>query len=137
MPEPKTRIHVGLHWISLMERLGDLGRLTPARHGNGGGSAFPRDGVDWLAECFVFYWPAKASLPWIFPTPEGKVSLEWVDPIWSLTMEIDLSSRIGSWHSLNTRTDEELSRDVDLSNQDGWQWVLEQLLKHGMEDPHA
>jgi len=90
-----------------------------------------RQGLDWLEKSFDVLYPADVALPYLFPTPEGRVLAEWSLPPWAPSVEIDLVAKSGDWHALNLETDAEDTRTLDLSNPTGWEWLAEQIRGFG------
>lgn len=94
---------------------------------DGQGVAPPHDGLDWLADAFDSLYPDESPLPYLFPTPEGRLLAEWSIAPWAVSLEIDLVAKSGQWHSLNLDTDVEETRDLDLTIPTDWEWIVEQL----------
>ncbi len=103
--------------------------LKLLRHGwlDGKGSAPSHTALDWFATAFEKQYPDNLRLPYLFPTPVGRILAEWSLGPWSLSLEFDPASKRGEWHSLNIDTDEEFERELDLATDDGWAWLAEQV----------
>ena len=103
--------------------------LKLLHHGwlDGKGLAPAHADLDWITATFEERYPDDLRLPYLFPTPAGRVLAEWsLDP-WSLTLEIDLTAKRGGWHALNVKTDDEREKDVDLATAEQWEWMAEQI----------
>lgn len=61
---------------------------------NGQGLRPAPAGLAWLSKAWVEVWPAKTSLPDVYPTLEGGVVLEWNTAEASLWAELDLNTRV-------------------------------------------
>lgn len=81
----------------------------------------------WLAGAFDRHYPADAPRPYLFPTPEGLVLVEWSMKPCSPSLEIDFASRQGQWHALNLETDVENGRQLDLNDPATWAWLATEL----------
>ena len=90
-----------------------------------------RQGLDWLETSFDVLYPADVALPYLFPTPEGRVLAEWLLSPWSPSVEIDIVAKSGDWHALNLETDAEDTRTLDLSNPTDWEWLAERIRGFG------
>jgi hypothetical protein len=90
---------------------------------DGRGEAPPHAGLDWLSEVFDKNYPDKLPLPYLYPTPTGGVQAEWSLGKSEISLDIDLGTHIGRWHSLNVDTDEEDSSELNLENEGAWQML--------------
>ncbi len=122
--------------ISILDPL-DIGaridefKLLKAGWLDGQGIALHHEGLDWLSEAFDCSYPDDLSLPFLFPTPDGHVLAEWSLGPWSPSLEVDLAKKRGEWHALHLETDEEETKELDLTNTDDWQWLAQQLRRFG------
>jgi hypothetical protein len=87
---------------------------------DGKGVAPLAQGLDWLAGAFEQYYPPQATLPYLFPTPEGQVLAEWSLGPWAPSLEIDLETRQGQWHLYNQQTQTESNETFDLNQPAAW-----------------
>ena len=95
----------------------------------GKGLAPAKDGLDWLTSRFESY-PDELPLPYLYPTGEGGIQAEWSLAGHEASLEIDLSSHSGEWHSLNMLDPrDEAFRMVNLGDTEDWQWLISQLLQ--------
>lgn len=94
---------------------------------DGKGIALPQDGLNWLADSFDSYYSVDLPLPYLFPTPEGRILAEWSLKTWSLSLEVDLAKRSGEWHALNVVDDAEATRSLDLSDSKVWEWIAKHI----------
>ncbi len=79
-------------------------------------------GLDWFAEEFERQFPADLPLPFVYPTEDGGLRLEW-DVSDDLSIDVDLTGRTGAVHALDSVTNEEASSQLDLSATEGWQGI--------------
>lgn len=91
------------------------------------GLPLPSSGVDWLEREFESRYPDTLLPPYLYPTAEGGVQAEWSLGRTEITLEIDLIERLGQWHALNLDSDEEVARDLRLSDEREWSWISEQI----------
>ncbi|AHF00180.1 hypothetical protein [Thioalkalivibrio paradoxus] len=73
-------------------------------------------------------------MPWIYPTAEGGVQLEWRSGDREITLDIDLDRQIGEWHGLDLSTGDESADNLDLSNSEGWSELGRRLCELGGVD---
>lgn len=118
--------------LDIRVRIDELKRLGPGWL-DGEGAAPSSGGLNWLADTFDRFFPDNVPLPYLFPTPEGQVLAEWSLKPWSPSMEIDLAAKRGEWHALNHDTDEEVTKNLDLTNVNDWNWMAEQIRIMGGE----
>jgi len=98
---------------------------------DGKGVAPPPAFLDWIAATFEERYPDDLRLPYLFPTPAGRVLAEWPLAPWSLTLEVDPDAKQGDWHALNLNTDDEDEKELDLNGADAWTWLAEQVRTMG------
>jgi len=96
---------------------------------DGKGQAPKDEQLDWFAQNFEAHYPADLPYPFIYPTPEGGLQVEWSGTNIELSLDADLAQQIGSWHALNMGSDEEEHGDVELCSADGWRSLFSIVLK--------
>ncbi len=94
---------------------------------DGKGKAPDGSALDWLEKTFNAYYPEELPAPYVYPTPEGGLSLEWELAGNDISLEISFPGKIGQWHSLNLRTGKEVEKTFDLSDPHAWQALAEQI----------
>lgn len=108
--------------------------IQPANlSGDGYGKAPSVRGLDWLADALQKRYSDDLSLPHIFPTPEGDVSLEWSIGPYRASLEIDLGTYQAEWHCLNITTDDSFEYDLNLDVPASWEWLTREVRR--LEDP--
>lgn len=112
-----------------------LDELKSLRAGwlDGKGNPPAHAGLDWLAEAFDLYYPDNIPLPYLFPTPEGRILAEWSLKPWSPSLEIDLGQKRAEWHSLNLDIDAVVEKKLDLTKSDDWKWLGDEIRTLGGE----
>lgn len=112
--------------LDVPARLDEL-RSLKAGWLDGEGVAPSGEGLDWLSEAFELNYPDELPLPYLYPTLEGGIQAEWSMGEIEASLEIDLVARRGDWAAVDLTTDEEASRDLDLSEPEDWQWLAGQV----------
>ena len=90
---------------------------------DGEGVAPQPDQLDWLAKTFDLNYPDDLPLPYTFPTPEGRVEMEWSLGSRSVALEVDLAQRRGDWLSYCDESEQDETRTLDLNEHEGWSWL--------------
>jgi hypothetical protein len=91
---------------------------------DGSGLAPSMDGLDWLAAALNKHYPVDLALPFIYPTPEGGVQLEWPFSPQEPSLQIDLNRKTGEWHALVDTDECEL---LDLNYEASWRKMIGRL----------
>lgn len=107
-------------------RLEELRQLKKGWLDGKGKAMDPKD-LDWLEQKFNALYPEGLPTPYIYPTPEGGVSLEWEIEVNDITLEIFFPDRKGQWHCLNLESGEENEEIFDLSIPKGWKALAERI----------
>jgi hypothetical protein len=122
--------------LDLKRRVDELKLLTDGWL-DGEGVAPPAAVLDWTSTAFAERYPDDLRLPYLFPTPAGRVLAEWSLAPWSLSLEIDTVAKRGYWHALNLETDEEAEKELDLASVEDWKWLAEQVRSAGRDSQPA
>ena len=123
--------------VRQLERLRDLedgwadGMQPADQWGEGYGKAPSPRGIEWLVDQFTVNYPVYALKPYIYPTPEGGVSLEWSLGPHRASLEIDLDTYQAEWHCLDLSTDESYEHDLQLGNPWSWEWLASEIRRLG------
>ena len=94
---------------------------------DGEGLALDRPGLDWFEAEFETNYPDDLPLPHLCPTPDGGIHAEWSFPPHELGLEIDLVSRKADWYRVDMASDTDCTRELNLSEEQGWKWLIEQV----------
>ena len=119
-----------LHPLDIGVRLAEL-KLLERGWLDGKGLPPSHEGLDWLAGVFDCEFPADLPLPYLYPTAEGGVRAEWSHLPYELSLDIDLTKRVGSWHSLNLEDDAENTKTLNLAQAKEWEWLAEEVRRLG------
>ena len=105
---------------------------------DGKGMAPRKDGLRWMAKVFDKSFDPALPLPHIYPTPEGGLQAEWNLGRWSVSLEIDLSTREGRYQALNLQRSEDCTERVfDLGETGGWSQLNAALRYLARQDEKA
>lgn len=104
----------------------DLSRL---RRGwlSGEGEEFSNDDIDWLKDVFNSYLKHLPVLPYIYPTPEGGVMMEWTVKKKEISIEVDLLTHQGVYHSYDFNNNETYQVMIDLDIEDSYMFIERKL----------
>ncbi len=94
---------------------------------DGKGKALDRERLSSLNATFAQLYDSNLPIPSLYPTPEGGILAEWLFKPYDISLEIDLETFSGHWHSLNLLTDEEEERALDLNSEIDWDWIMRQI----------
>ena len=108
--------------LDVPAQLDDLRNLKDGWY-DGYGKAPSHEGLDWLAHKFMLEYPDTLPRPYIYPTPEGGVQMEWSIGVYDVSLELDISKQTGDWHNLNMRTIEADTRTLRLADSSDWDWL--------------
>jgi hypothetical protein len=116
--------------LDVRARIDELKLLRPGWL-DGKGLAPPHAALDWITTAFENNYPDDIRLPFLFPTPGGRILAEWSVVPWSLSLEIDPVTKLASWHALNLDTDVESEKELNLALADEWTWLADQIRSVG------
>lgn len=95
---------------------------------DGDGKAPAQTGLDWLAASFERDYPNDLPLPYIYPTPEGGVQMEWTLGTIDISLEIDLAERAGDWNWVDlSDSGKEGEKTLNMDDLNSWRWVADEL----------
>lgn len=112
--------------LDIPARLEELGSLKDGWL-EGQGQPPSLEGIEWLSQAFGQHYPDDLQLPFLYPTTEGGIQAEWSLPPNEVTLNIHPANKTGEWHTLNTETDDEEPRTLNLLEADDWQWLIGEL----------
>jgi hypothetical protein len=97
-------------------------QLASVRDGwmEGQGKAPDKEQLAWAGDRLVSTFPADLPYPHVAPTPEGGLSIEWIESPWRISAEIPLPAHRCEVQAVNTRTG--LIADADLNMDDDAAW---------------
>ena len=94
---------------------------------DGEGKAPDRKGLEWFETMMEDYYPEDLPLPYIYPTGEGNLQLEWDMENLDVSLEVDLSTHEGELHILNFTTEKTTEVIYQLNDADEWHALIERL----------
>lgn len=100
---------------------------------NGEGRAPSPEGLDWLAESFERFYPEDPDvpLPYVYPTVEGGVQLEWSLGSKELSLEVTLADHSAEWYWADISADDEDERVLNLDAVADWEWIANEIRRLG------
>ncbi len=109
-----------------------LNELRMLRDGwlDGQGKALDEQELDWFAEILSRLYPEELPLPYVYPTIEGNIRLEWAYDTREISMEVDLHVHRGEWDVLDVSTGEEEHRVLNLTNDMEWRFISERIREY-------
>lgn len=118
--------------VSLLDPQDVLARLDELRLMKDGwlegrGLAPSGRGIDWLSEMFSRNYPDDLPLPFVYPTEEGGIRLEWTIDALDVSLDIDLAEHKADWHSMNVQVDAEEEKALYLDSDDAWRWIASRI----------
>lgn len=84
---------------------------------------------DWLEGFFANQYPAALPAPYIYPTEDGGIQLEWRTANQDMSLEIDLAELSGDLHCFNTQTMQEMTEVLSLDDADHVQRLIDLVSK--------
>ena len=93
----------------------------------GEGLAPPESGLDWLQHAFARHLPDQAPLPHLYPTESGGVQAEWSIGSMEISLDLNLDTRSGEWHALDTDAGEVEERTLDGDDSRDWKWLARRI----------
>lgn len=112
--------------LDIPARLNELRKLEDGWL-DGEGLAPNDDALSRLAASFDRYYPRGLPLPHVYPTIEGGVQAEWSIQSNEVSLNVNLSTLEGEWHSLDMDTDNEERRMLNLVDTGCWAWLAERI----------
>ncbi|MBF0140956.1 MAG: hypothetical protein HQL74_11835 [Magnetococcales bacterium] len=94
---------------------------------DGEGRAPGREGLDWFASTFDNHYPKDLPLPYLYPTAEGGIQVEWTMGVYEISLDVDLEVKQAEWQDLNMATDKEVDKTLNLTEENDWSWLVDRL----------
>lgn len=115
------------HPLDISQQIQRLSDLEDGWH-NGAGTVITPDHLIELAELFERRLRlTDATMPRLFPTPEGCIQAEWQIGDTTADLEIDFANNTATWGSTAIATGETEERQLDPKSDDDCQWLNSQL----------
>ncbi len=84
-------------------------------------------GLDWLQDAFDRHLPDEAPLPHLYPTESGGVHAEWSIGSMEISLDLNLDTRSGEWHALDTDAGKVEERTLDGDDSRDWKWLASRI----------
>ena len=95
---------------------------------DGEGKAPDRKGLEWFETMMEDYYPEDLPLPYIYPTGEGNLLLEWDIGKLDVSLEIGINKREGELHILDLFTGKIVIEKSFILDKNGWKNLVRILL---------
>lgn len=115
-----------LDQLDVPSRLEELSMLE-AGWLNGEGIGMKKEDLAWFAELFENNYNPALPLPYLYPTPQGGVQLEWTFENHDISLNIDLVKKSGFYQSLNQITDTVIENTLNLTSDIDWKLLNQNL----------
>ena len=89
----------------------------------GAGKAPTHEGLTKLGDWFAMHFSFALTPPYLYPTAEGGVRAEWTFGRNEVSLNIDLDTLSGYWHTVDLATREDEENTLDLTEPSSWQWL--------------
>lgn len=93
----------------------------------GEGLSPPAPGLDWLQNAFDRHFPDDAPLPHLYPTESRGVQAEWSIGSMEISLDLNLDTRSGEWHALDTEAGKVEERTLDGDDSGDWKWLARRI----------
>ena len=103
------------------------GTQTAGDWGNGYGKAPNHEALDWLDAKFAEEYPDGLPRPYIYPTPEGGVQMEWSIGSYEAEIEVHLLDHTAEWFWADTESDDEGDCVLNMDDAKSWKWIVTEL----------
>lgn len=109
-----------------------LEELKALRRGwlDGRGDPPDPEALTWLAHGWMTAYPASLPNPYVYPTPQGGVQLEWSLGTWELSAEVDLDRKRTYFVAVDVAGAATDEFDVDMNSPDGWHTLADLVRKY-------
>ncbi len=94
---------------------------------DGKGKAPSKAGLDWFSAAFEAQYGDDLPLPYVYPTAEGGIQVEWSLAGHEVSLDLSLDSKQAHWHSLDRATQSEAARELRLAQSEDWSWVNDEI----------
>ncbi|WP_028987567.1 hypothetical protein [Thermicanus aegyptius] len=94
---------------------------------DGEGKALDKNGVKWFTDLFKSFYPEELPMPYVFPTIDGGIRLEWSIGPHEVSLESNLKTKNGYWHVLNVENEQVEERELSLDRKKDWDFISERI----------
>ena len=108
--------------LNMADQLGCMREMEDGWLG-GAGKAPTHEGLTKLGDLYAMHFSCALSQPYLYPTPEGGVRAEWTFGSNEVSLNIDLETLSGNWHTVDLATREDEENTLDLTEPSSWQWL--------------
>lgn len=119
---------VALEPLDVVSRLEEISELREGWY-NGIGKGFSFKDLSSFESHFDEEFDTSLPLPYIYPTVDGKLQLEWNTPTDIISLEISLQNLKSEYFHHHKQTDTIVENELDLSSSASWAMLNENLLR--------
>ena len=111
--------------LDVSTRIYEISMLKDGWH-NEEGKAFSESNLSYITTGFDRY-PDDLPLPYIFPTLDNGISIEWSINSHEISLELDFDSSKAEWHNLNITSDDEETKEYDNLDDTLWDDITSKI----------
>lgn len=104
-------------------RLNELA-LLEAGWCDGGGILPDREGLNWFRAAWESFERDAMPQPYIYPTEDGGIQLEWTIDNREISAEVNLAAKTAVLRSVDVVTGDMKENEADLSSEAGWNTLI-------------
>ena len=112
--------------LDVTSQLDDLRRLKDGWY-DGDGFAPSHEGLDWLDDKMKDEYSGDLPCPYIYPTFEGGVQMEWSIGPYETEIEINLNDHTGEWLWIEITSEDGGEKVLNLDDSDSWAWLASEI----------
>ena len=79
--------------------------------------------LEWFAAKTKEFWLTDMPTPFLFPTENGNLSIEWYIGHREQSLDVDFATRTGTWEWWDSQSDEEHSETLNLEDRENWEKI--------------
>ena len=83
--------------------------------------------LDWFVAQFETHYPDDLPLPYVYPTLDGGIQLEWTLDSLEISLRIPKGEHKAEWDMLDTESTQEIEKSLDLDIDADWTWIVESI----------
>ena len=94
---------------------------------DGHGTAPAPKCLDWLSETFNRYYPHSVAHPYVCPTAEGEINMEWSVGQREIGLVTNIEKHHGEWSWDDVVAGDSDERFLGPDKHDSWEWMISQI----------
>ncbi|QDU36306.1 hypothetical protein Mal4_05910 [Maioricimonas rarisocia] len=118
--------------VVLLEPLDVAARIDEIRNIKSGwmdgqGDAPDETHLDWFVAQFETHYPDDLPLPYVYPTLDGGIQLEWTIDSIEISLSVEGGEHSAEWDMLDTESGQEIEKTLDLDVESDWDWIARSI----------